>query len=96
MATHNAYRNSERLAEPIVEVKLIFHPTQPNVHRVLMFMREKNIKIEMEIPASREELLRYNPLGQIPVLVLDDGTSLAESVSICRYLEDLYPTPRLL
>ena len=61
-----------------------------------MFMREKNIKIEMAIPSSREELLQYNPLGQIPVLLLDDGTSLAESVSICRYLEDLYPTPRLL
>ena len=77
-------------------MKLIFHPTQPNVHRVLMFMREKNIRIETQIPTSREELLQYNPLGQIPVLVLDDGTPLAESVSICRYLEDLYPTPRLL
>ena len=85
-----------RLPESIAEVKLIFHPTQPNVHRVLMFMREKRIKIEMEIPASRDELLHYNPLGQIPVLVLDDGTPLAESISICRYLEDLYPTPRLL
>lgn len=76
-------------------MKLISHPTQPNVHRVLMFMREKSLKLPQETPQTREELLALNPLGQIPVLVLDDGSPLAESVAICRYLEALYPTPRL-
>ena len=61
-----------------------------------MFMHEKRIKIPVEMPKTREDLLACNPLGQIPVLMLDDGTALAESVSICRYLEELYPTPRLL
>lgn len=78
------------------DVKLIAHPTQPNVHRVLMYMHEKHIRIAMQIPETREALLSRNPLGQVPVLMLDDGTALAESVSICRYLEELYPTPRLL
>jgi glutathione S-transferase len=36
-----------------------------------------------------------NSLGQLPVLELDDGTHLSESVSICRYLEELHPTPAL-
>ena len=36
-----------------------------------------------------------NPLGGIPVLELDDGTHIAESVAICRYFEALHPTPAL-
>ena len=34
------------------------------------------------------EFLKLNSLGQIPVLVLDDGTVITESVAICRYFED--------
>ena len=41
------------------------------------------------------EFLKLNSLGQIPVLVLDDGTVITESVAICRYLEELHPSPAL-
>jgi len=71
----------------------------PNPRRVRIFMKEKGIDIEL-VPTplaqrahkSPEHLAR-NPLGQVPVLELDDGTHLSESVSICRYLEELYPEP---
>jgi glutathione S-transferase len=43
-----------------------------------------------------EEYLGKNPLGKMPVLELDDGTCLAESASICRYLEEMHPTPPLM
>ncbi len=64
-------------------------------------MKEKGIDIEL-VPTpliqrahkSSEHLAR-NPLGQVPVLELDDGTHLSESVSICRYLEELHPEPNL-
>lgn len=37
-----------------------------------------------------------NPWQRVPVLVFDDGSVLAESVAICRYFEELHPTPALM
>ena len=45
---------------------------------------------------SHAEFLAKNPAGGLPVLELDDGSYLAESVAICRYLEALYPEPNLM
>jgi glutathione S-transferase len=42
-----------------------------------------------------EELTALNPLQRLPVLVLDDGTVLTESIAICRYFEALHPEPAL-
>jgi glutathione S-transferase len=36
-----------------------------------------------------------NPMQQVPVLVLGDGTAIAESVAICRFFEELQPEPAL-
>jgi len=66
-----------------------------------MFLAEKGVEIELVDVAlvkrehkSAEHLAR-NSLGQTPVLELDDGTCLSETVAICRYLESLYPEPNL-
>ena len=73
----------------------------PNSYRVRIFMAEKGIevpqvRIDFEKGEHRSaEFLKLNSLGQIPVLVLDDGTVITESVAICRYLEELHPTPPL-
>ncbi|MCE9521929.1 MAG: glutathione S-transferase family protein [Alphaproteobacteria bacterium] len=73
----------------------------PNPRRVRIFMKEKGIDIElvptplMQRAHKSPEHLARNPLGQVPVLELDDGTHLSESVSICRYLEELHPEPNL-
>lgn len=72
-----------------------------NPRRVRIFLAEKSIaipivEIDMEKGENRTaDFLAKNPLGGLPILELDDGTILTESVAICRYLEDLYPTPPL-
>ena len=73
----------------------------PNPRRVRIFLKEKGVDIELvPTPLTKRahkspEHLARNPLGQVPVLELDDGSHLSESVSICRYLEELHPEPNL-
>jgi glutathione S-transferase len=73
----------------------------PNSYRVRIFMAEKGIdlpRVEIDLMKGEHkspEFLKLNSLGQIPVLVLDDGTVITESIAICRYLEKLHPEPPL-
>lgn len=68
-----------------------------NPRRVRIFLAEKGIDIpRQEVNAAERqnrtpEFLALNSLGKLPVLQLDDGTCLTESVAICRYLEALHP-----
>ena len=73
----------------------------PNPRRVRMFLAEKGIELE-ETPvnlATREHksdgYKAKNSLGQVPTLELDDGTTISETVAICRYFEELHPEPPL-
>lgn len=74
----------------------------PNPRRVRMFLAEKGVeieRIEVDIPSGanlRPDYLAINPRGVVPTLVLDDGTTLDESVAICRYIEGLDPEPNLM
>jgi glutathione S-transferase len=74
----------------------------PSPRRVRIFIAEKGLNIEtIQIDLMTGENLKphfreINPRGVVPVLELDDGTTIDESVSICRYLEDLYPDPPLM
>ena len=69
----------------------------PNALRVTIFLSEKGLEIPVapiNVPngdTKTEVFLALNSLGEIPVLALDDGTVLTESVAICRYLEALHP-----
>lgn len=73
----------------------------PNPRRVRIFLAEKGIDLPYENVSIRKRLHKApefrakNSLGQLPVLELDDGTTLCESVSICRYIEELHPSPAL-
>jgi glutathione S-transferase len=73
----------------------------PNPRRVRVFLAEKGIEVPMvQVDMARgehktPEFLAKNPSGKIPVLELDDGTCIGESVAICRYFEALQPEPRL-
>jgi glutathione S-transferase len=73
----------------------------PNPRRVRMFAAEKGMSLEVRTISlikgehKSAEFLAINPLGQTPTLVLDDGTVISESVSICRYLDVLQPGARL-
>jgi glutathione S-transferase len=82
-------------------MKLYSHKQAPNPRRVRVFLAEKGLSVpteEVDIfqRVNRQpEFLAKNPLGGIPVLELDDGTCIAESVAICRYFEALHPKPAL-
>lgn len=73
-----------------------------NPRRVRIFLAEKGLSIpivavDMTKGENRTpEFLAKNPLGTMPVLELDDGTLIAESMAICRYLDELHPEPNLL
>ena len=83
-------------------MKLYDFTRAPNPRRVRVFLAEKGITMPMEqvdlfTGANRTpEALKRNPYGGLPVLELDDGTCIAESVAICRYFEDLHPQPALM
>lgn len=76
-------------------MKLIAPPDQPNCRRVLMFIAEKGATDVEPYACPHSEVVRFNPFGHVPVLLLDDGSCLSESISICRYLEHVYPSPNL-
>ena len=82
-------------------MKLYDFPGAPNPRRVKIFAEEKNITLDLINcdMAKREhksaEFLKKNPSGKIPVLELEDGRCIAESIPICRYLESLVPEPNL-
>lgn len=73
----------------------------PNPRRVRVFLAEKGIQVpyeEVDIGKAvnrQAPFLKINPLAGVPVLELDDGTHIAESVAICRYFEELQPEPPL-
>lgn len=83
-------------------MKLYDDARAPSPRRVRMFAAEKGLelpRIAVDIAGGgtqAEDFLRINPLGEVPVLELDDGTHLTESLAICRYLESIAPEPNLL
>lgn len=74
----------------------------PNPRRLRMFLAEKGITIPFEqVDLAQKqnrtpEFLTINPAGTVPVLQLDDGTCLAETDAIARYLESQCPEPNLM
>lgn len=79
----------------------LYHGMGPNSYRVRIFMAEKGIDVpraEVDIMKGEHKsprFLKLNSLGHIPVLELDDGTVITESIAICRYFEELHPEPAL-
>lgn len=79
----------------------LYNGLSPNGLRVAAFMHEKGIDIPtvninvMKGEARTATHLQRNSLGEIPVLALDDGNYITESIAICRYFESLYPEPSL-
>jgi glutathione S-transferase len=74
----------------------------PNPKRVRVYLAEKGLKIPTEQvnivsgENRKPEFLAKNPNGGLPVLELDDGTYLPESLAIIEYLEERNPTPPMI
>ena len=82
-------------------MKLYNSNLAPNPRRVRIFLAEKGVsipRIEVDLGKlehKRPEFAALNPFQTIPVLELDDGTRIAKSIAICRYIESLWPEPNL-
>ncbi|RPI46834.1 MAG: glutathione S-transferase [Betaproteobacteria bacterium] len=80
-------------------MKLLGSPGSPFVRKVRVIAAEKNIPIDYVIQranAPGSPVPDLNPLGKIPVLVLDNGEAVYDSVVIGEYLDGLKPEPRLV
>ena len=83
-------------------MKLYTYDPAPNPQRLGMFMDYQGIDIEtVQVDMMTQEhlgeaYLEVNPLGTVPALVLDDGTTLTEVIGCCNYLESLYPEKPLM
>ncbi len=82
-------------------MKIIETRQAPNPRRVRIFLAEKGITVPFEdVDLMKGELrtpefTKINRMQRVPVLVLDDGTAISETVAICRYFEELQPQPAL-
>jgi glutathione S-transferase len=75
--------------------------TAPSPRRVRMFIAEKGIElptVQVDLGAGEQltdEFKKINPRCTVPVLQLDDGTCLNDTLAICHYLESQFPEPDL-
>ena len=84
-------------------MKLYSCGVAPNARKLMVYLKEKKYVPEMEIievnllggEQYEAEFQAINPLGKVPVLQLDDGSYIPESLSIIEYFEELYPDPSL-
>jgi len=76
--------------------------TAPSPRRVRIFIAEKKadiptVQVDLRAAEHLTEAFRAkNPRCTVPVLELDDGTCLGETIAICDYLESIYPQAPLL
>ncbi|MBQ0745113.1 MAG: glutathione S-transferase family protein [Marinobacter sp.] len=86
-------------------MKIFETKTAPNPRRVRIFMAEKGLLekaefIEIDLQKGENltpEYVARNPMKKVPVMELDDGTCISETMAICRYFEENYPeAPTLL
>jgi len=80
-------------------MKTLYHLwLSPYCRKVRIVLAEKKIDYRVETENTwlrRREFLAINPAGEVPVLIEDDGTSIADSQAICEYLEEIVPDPSI-
>ncbi|WP_300453351.1 glutathione S-transferase [Accumulibacter sp.] len=80
-------------------MKLIGSLTSPYVRKARIVLAEKKIDYDFEVDspwAPETEVTNVNPLGKIPILVLDDNTVLFDSRVIVEYLDNVAPNNKLM
>lgn len=82
-------------------MKLFYSPTSPYARKVLVVVHERGLGDELELNrvdpwGDPEELRAVSPLGRVPALLTGDGTAIAESTTICEYLDGLGEHPSLI
>jgi glutathione S-transferase len=86
-------------ASQVQQMKLIGTPSSPFTRKVRIVLTEKRIEYEFIVDAPGDADTRvpeYNPLGKVPVLITDDGTTIFDSRVIVEYLDSASPVARLI
>ncbi len=71
----------------------------PSSRKVRVALKEKGLDFSLKVEKvwdRRPEFLALNPAGTVPVLVEENGEVVADSGAICEFLEEVYPTRRLI
>ena len=75
-------------------MKLHWSPRSPFVRKVMIFAHEtgqadsfERVRSVVAMRTPNAEVMRDNPLGKLPTMVLDDGRALFDSAVICEYLD---------
>jgi glutathione S-transferase len=82
-------------------MQLLSHPFSPYGRKVRIAMAMKGLDDRIEVtqvdtnPLENPDIVRANPLGKIPALVVDGDTAVFDSHVICEYLDNLAPAPVL-
>jgi glutathione S-transferase len=82
-------------------MKILETRQAPNPRRVRIFLAEKGVSIPyeeldlMQGALKSADFTSKNKFQRVPVLLLDDGTAIAETMAICRYFEETKPEPPL-
>jgi glutathione S-transferase len=79
-------------------MKLIGALTSPYVRKVRIVMAEKRLdyQLELEDVWNRDTILKSNPLGKVPCLVMEGGEAVFDSRVIVEYVDTLSPVGRLI
>ena len=82
---------------------LLYQTHSPFARKVLVFAHEVGLTDQLEVvhhetsPTRRnEEVFGYNPLGKVPVLIVDGSEAIFDSGVICAYLDQLHAGPKLI
>src|SRR5580692_6937268 len=73
-------------------MKLLYTKRSPFARKVRVIALEKNIPLDLvdeDLQKKSQRLLGANPLGKVPTLILDNGTTVFDSPVICQYLDNL-------
>ncbi|QNT79579.1 glutathione S-transferase family protein [Entomobacter blattae] len=81
-------------------MRILYHiPLSPACRKIRLILAEKRLPFELmteKVWEKREEFLKFNPVGTVPVLVEENGLAIPESYAISEYLEEAYPDTSLL
>jgi glutathione S-transferase len=80
-------------------MKLLYTKRSPYARKVRVIALEKNIPLELideDLQKKSQRLLDANPLGKVPTLVLDNGTTVFDSPVICQYLDAINDNARMI
>lgn len=84
-------------------MRLLYQTHSPFARKALVFAHELGVADQLEVihcetsPTNRnDDVFEFNPLGKVPVLITDDGTTLFDSGVICAYLNEQHSKSELI